>query len=93
MQRSFMELTQMGTTTVKEEIDYLIRGGLIDDDRESLTELGTQYGRLLERFEQLSEGIGVAFNTFANIFEPIEENGYYSYDNEKRFYIEGKDRI
>lgn len=73
-----MELTKMGNATVKEEIDYLIRGGLIDDDRASLTELGTQYGRLLERFEQLSEGIGVAFNTFANIFEPIEENGYYS---------------
>ena len=73
-----MELTQMGNTTVKEEIDYLIRGGLVDDDSKSLTELGTQYGRLLERFEQLSEGIGVAFNTFANIFEPIEENGYYS---------------
>ena len=73
-----MELTKMGNTAVKEETDYLIRGGLIDDDRESLTELGTQYGRLLERFEQLSEGMGVAFNTFANIFEPIEEKGYYS---------------
>lgn len=72
------DLTQMGTTTIKEEIEYLVRGGLINDDGESLTDLGLQYGRLLEMFDELSEGIAVAFNMFANIFEPIEMNGYYS---------------
>ena len=70
-------LTQMGAITIKEEIEYLIRGGLVNTDKESLTELGLQYGRLIEIFDELSEGIGVAFNTFANLFEPIEENGYY----------------
>lgn len=72
------DLTHMGSTTIKEETEYLIRGGLVNEDKESLTELGSQYGRLLEIFDELSEGIGVAFNTFANLFEPIEENGYCS---------------
>ena len=36
-------LTQMGNTTIKEELDYLIRGGLIEDDKQTLTYLGTQY--------------------------------------------------
>lgn len=72
------DLTHMGSTTIKEETDYLVRGGLVYEDKESLTELGSQYGRLLEIFDELSEGIGVAFNTFANLFELIEENGYYS---------------
>lgn len=40
------ELTHMESTTIKEETEYLIRGGLVNDDRESLTELGLQYGRL-----------------------------------------------
>lgn len=68
-------LTQMGATTIKEEMDYLIHGGLVDDQK-SLTELGLQYGRLIEIFDEQSEGIQVAFNTFANIFEPIDEKGY-----------------
>ena len=77
------DLTQMGSTTIKEEIEYLVRGGLVNEDKESLTELGSQYGRLLEIFDELSEGIGVAFNTFANLFEPIEDNGYCSDANPK----------
>lgn len=36
---------------------------LLKKTRPSLTELGSQYGRLLEIFDELSEGIGVAFNT------------------------------
>lgn len=72
------DLTHMGSTTIKEETEYLIRGGLVYEDKETLTELGSQYGRLLEIFDGLSEGIGVAFNTFADLFEPIEENGYCS---------------
>ncbi len=72
------DLTHMGSTTIKEEIEYLIRGDLVKDDMKSLTELGLQYGKLFEIFDKLSEGIGMAFNTFANIFEPIEENGYCS---------------
>jgi len=35
-----------------------------------------QYGILLEKFESLSDGIDVAFNTFADIFEPNEVNKY-----------------
>lgn len=67
-------LTQMGKTTIKEELDYLMRGGLIGDDKQTLTELGKQYGVLLERFSELSEGIDIAFNTFADIFEEIEDD-------------------
>ncbi|WP_026527806.1 hypothetical protein [Butyrivibrio sp. VCD2006] len=69
-------LTQMGNTTIKEEIDYLIHGGLINDDRQTLTELGEQYGMLLEKFSELSEGINIAFNVFADRFEPIEDDLY-----------------
>ena len=77
------DLTHMGLTTIKEETEYLIRGGLVKEDGGALTELGTQYGRLLEIFDKLSEGIVVDFNTFANLFETIEdetidENGYCS---------------
>ena len=67
-------LTQMGNTTIKEELDYLIRGGLIEDDRHTLTELGKQYGVLLEKFSELSDGIDIAFNTFADKFEEIEDD-------------------
>lgn len=81
-------LTQMGKTTIKEELEYLIRGGLISDDRQTLTELGEQYGVLLEKFSELSEGIDIAFNVFADKFEVIEENQLVS-DAERRYILEG----
>lgn len=70
------DLTQMGGTTVKEELDYLIRGGLIENDEATLTELGNQYGKLLEMFDELSDGIDVAFNVFSDEFEQDEEEKY-----------------
>ena len=70
------DLTQMGSTTVKEELDYLIRGGLIESDEATLTELGKQYGKLLEMFDELSDGIDVAFNVFSDEFEKDEEEKY-----------------
>ena len=70
------ELTKMGSITIKEELDYLIRGGLVSEDRTTLSELGEQYGVLLERFESLSDGIDVAYNVFAEKFEPIELEKY-----------------
>ena len=79
-------LTQMGNTTIKEELDYLIRGGLIEDDKRTLTELGKQYGVLLKRFSELSEGIDIAFNTFADKFEVIEKNQLVS-DAEHRYVL------
>lgn len=82
------ELTQMGDTTVKEELNYLIRGGLINDDRQTLTELGQQYGVLLEKFSELSEGIDVAFNVFADQFESIEDIQLVS-DPDHRYVLEG----
>lgn len=69
-------LTQMGTSTINEEISYMKRGGLIDNEERALTSLGLQYGLLLKKFDELNEGIAVALNTFANIFEKIEERGY-----------------
>lgn len=80
-------LTQMGNTTIKEELDYLVRGGLIDDGRQTLTELGEQYGVLLEKFSELSEGIDIAFNGFADKFEEIEENQLVS-DVDRRYILE-----
>ena len=71
----------MGPTTVKEELEYLIRGGLVDDDGSSLTELGNQYGKLLELFDTLSDGIAVAFNVFTDEFEPIDEVKYVRESN------------
>ena len=68
-------LTQMGSGTVQEELNYLIRGGLICQDQVTLTDLGKQYGALLERFSALSEGIAVIYNAFADIFE-TEDNDY-----------------
>lgn len=81
-------LTQMGNTTIKEELDYLIRGGLIGDDRQTLTELGEQYGVLLEKFSEFSEGIDIAFNVFADKFEVIEEDQLVS-DADQRYILEG----
>lgn len=71
-------LTEMGSATIKEETEYLMRGGLVNNDKQSLTELGLQYGRILKIFDELSEGIVMAFDNFANLFEPISENGYCS---------------
>ena len=66
------DITQMGELTLGEEIKYLIRGGILNNDEHfSLTELGKQYGRLLELFDSFSDGIPVLYNAFANIFEPI----------------------
>lgn len=64
------DLTQLGDKAIEEELAYLVRGQLIvsmEDVR--LTELGEQYGLLLERFSLLSDGIPVVLNTFANQFE------------------------
>jgi len=69
-------LTKMGDTTVKEELDYLTKGGIINNDSLTLTNLGKQYGVLLEAFASLSEGIDVAFNGFANEFETIDNSAY-----------------
>ena len=82
------ELTQMGKMTITEELDYLMRGGLIYDDKHTLTELGEQYGVLLEKFSELSEGIDIAFNVFADKFEFIEEDQLVS-DADRRYILEG----
>lgn len=79
-------LTQMGKTTVKEELDYLIRGGLVSEDKKTLTELGTQYGILLKKFAVLSDGITVTFNVFANQFEPVDEQ--YIRDPDEKYVLE-----
>jgi len=75
------ELTQMGSITIKEELDYLVRGGLVNEDRTTLTELGEQYGVLLERFDSMSDGINVAFNEFVDLFEPVENEKYIDNPN------------
>ena len=82
-------LTQMGNTTVKEELDYLIRGGLINDDRETLTDLGQQYGILLGKFSDLSDGIDVCFNVFADKFEPFEDDKYIT-NPDDRYILQGQ---
>ncbi len=79
-------LTQMGKTTVNEELDYLIHGGLIGEDRKTLTELGNQYGMLLKKFINLSDGIVVSFNAFANQFEPADEQ--YVIDPDEKYVLE-----
>lgn len=81
-------LTQMGNTTIKEELDYLIRGGLLGDDRHTLTELGEQYGLLLEKFSELSEGIDIAFNVFADKFETVKEDQLVS-EVDQRYVLKG----
>ena len=81
-------LTQMGNTTLKEELDYLIRGGLIESVEMRLTELGKQYGKLLELFATLSDGIDVAFNVFADTFEPSERDNYVI-DPDQKYVLAG----
>lgn len=66
------DLTMMGEVTIKEEVDYLVRGGLLDASGTTLTSLGHQYGELLAAFNALSDGIEVFFNEFANLFEAEE---------------------
>ena len=82
------DLTEMGGTTVKEELDYLIRGGLIENDGETLTELGNQYGKLFELFDVLSDGIDVAFNVFSDEFEQNEEEKYMN-EADTEFILKG----
>lgn len=62
-------LTKMGEVTIQEEVDYLVRGGLLSANDTTLTSDGHQYGELLTAFNDLSDGIEVYFNEFANIFE------------------------
>ena len=78
------ELTNMGSITIKEELDYLISGGLVSEDSVELTELGQQYGVLLEWFDEISGGIDVAFNVFADLFEPIESDKYIEDPDEEQ---------
>lgn len=78
------ELTNMGSITIKEELDYLINGGLVSEDSIELTELGEQYGALLEWFDEISDGIDVAFNVFADLFEPIESEKYIEDPDEEQ---------
>lgn len=77
------DLTRMGKTTITEEIDYLVRGGLLSDDGTSLTALGRQYGELLKAFDELSDGIAASLNEFATLFEPIERE-YAQAPNQER---------
>ncbi|WP_026495875.1 hypothetical protein [Butyrivibrio sp. WCD3002] len=70
------DLTQMGDTTIKEELDYLIRGGLINEDQITLTELGKQYGCLLQIFNEYADGIEVIFNEYTNLFEKPQNYNY-----------------
>lgn len=64
------QLTAMGEITIKEEMAYLVRGGLVKEEDNRLTDLGSQYGKLLEKFNELSNGIEVTYNAFADSFEP-----------------------
>ena len=79
----------MGNTTVKEELEYLVHGGLINDDQETLTELGKQYGILLKKFDELSEGIDISFNVFADKFEYIEADQCCD-TPEKKYVLSGR---
>lgn len=57
-------LTMMGIKTIQEEVDYLIKGGLLSySDHIELTDLGNEYGRLLDKFESASGGIQTLFDT------------------------------
>ena len=85
------ELTQMGAGAIADEIQFLIRGNLANNDNEilELTELGKEYGKLLVQFEELSVGIPVYFNTASDSFEEktittldtIPENAFVLQDN------------
>lgn len=67
-------LTRLGDVAINEEIEYLIHGQLlVKGDTLQLTELGCQYGRLLEQFGQLEKGIPAALNTYTNLFEQNQE--------------------
>lgn len=77
------DLTQMGDTTIKEELEYLIRGELVEKDNYQLTVLGRQYGTLLEIFDELSDGIDVMFNGFLNVFELIDTSELFNTSDEK----------
>ena len=68
-------LTRLGDIAINEEKEYLVHGQLlVERDTLQLTELGYQYGRLLERFGQLAKGIPVALNTYTNLFEETKED-------------------
>ncbi len=71
------KLTQMGDITINEEIDYLKRSGVISEDNGILTELGEEYGKMINSFDELSGGINVWFNTFINSFEEDSDNNFF----------------
>lgn len=64
-------LTQMGRVTINEEIEYLTRGKILLNDRPVLSELGKEYGELLQKIESFKNGIDVIYNEYTNLFEPI----------------------
>ena len=66
-------LTSMGAQTIKDEIDYLVQGNLIEPDNNCLTPLGEEYGRLIISFSKSEEGIPSFLNTFADVFENIDK--------------------
>jgi len=68
------ELTQLGDSAIEEEISYLIRGQLLISSEDTrLTDLGKEYGQLLKKFSEMSDGIKVMLNTFTNRFEDCFE--------------------
>lgn len=66
-------LTEIGDNTLNEELQYLVKGGIIEGfDNVELTELGKDYGRLLEMMEN-KPFISAVLNTYADKIESVPD--------------------
>lgn len=71
-----ISLTSMGDQIIREEINYLSEGNrnLIKPEDGSLTALGKEYGRLINSFDEIKDGIPAYLNTFVDKFEELERS-------------------
>lgn len=62
-------LTQIGARTIEDEIAYLRKGKLVEEEALRLTPLGRDHSRLINIFDRLSNGVNARLNLYTDQFE------------------------
>ena len=82
-------LTRLGEATINEEVEYLVNGGLLENDKQTLTDLGEQYGLLIKTVSDTAEGVSVLYNSFTNKFELVD-TGEYAISPKEKFILKSR---
>lgn len=84
-------LTQIGARTIEDEIAYLRKGKLLEEEPLQLTQLGQDHSRLIDIFDRLSNGVEARLNLYTDRFEEGSSPLYSREDLEKdSAVLEGK---